>query len=155
VPGQLGGVAYLDPASGGWVTAEEYLSGDVRGKLAAARAAAEKGTGGSPDWSANVTALEKVQPADLGPDEIRAKLGAPWIPPEDIREFATATLGYVPAVTYLPVIAQWEVKIDRSLADTAAASDEWGTGRIDGYRLLELALNGRAPVVYDTVTTPD
>src|SRR6266699_4245444 len=54
-----------------------------------------------------------------------------------------------------PISAQWEAKIDRGLADTAAATEEWGTSRIDGYRLLELACNGRAPVVYDTVQTPD
>jgi N12 class adenine-specific DNA methylase len=56
---------------------------------------------------------------------------------------------------YLPVIAQWEVKIENTRTDTAATTDEWGTGRINGYRLLELALNGRAPVVYDTITNPD
>ena len=151
VPARLGDLAYCDPVSGDWVTAEEYLSGDVRVKLAAARAA----NGGPDEWAANIAALEKVQPADLGPDEIRAKLGAPWIPPEDVRAFAAELLGYLPTVTYLPVTAQWEVKIDGGLADTAAASEEWGTGRIDGYRLLELACNGKAPVIYDTVQTPD
>ena len=90
-----------------------------------------------------------------GPEEIRAKLGAPWIPPGDVRAFAADTLGYAPAVGYLPVTAHWEVKAERGLADTAAATEEWGTGRIDGYRLLELAVNGRAPVIYDTVSTPD
>jgi hypothetical protein len=154
VPAQLGGLAHLDPGSGDWVTAEEYLSGDVRAKLAQARTAAEN-TDSAGDWAANVAALEQVQPADLGPDEIRAKLGAPWIPPDDIRAFAAEILGYPPAVTYLAVIAQWEVKTDRGIADTAAASEEWGTGRVDGYKLLELALNGKAPVIYDTVTTPD
>jgi hypothetical protein len=100
-------------------------------------------------------ALAKVQPADLGPDEIRAKLGAPWIPSGDVRAFAAEALGYAPAVSYLPVTAQWEVKPERGSADTAAATDEWGTGRINAYRLLELALNGKAPVVYDTIPTPD
>src|ERR1019366_9796491 len=106
-------------------------------------------------WTDSITALEQVQPAGLGPDEIRAKLGAPWIPPSDWRAFAAETLGYAPAVTYLPVTAQWEIKAERGFTDTAAATDEWGTGRIDGYRLLELAVNGKAPVVYDTITTPD
>ena len=94
-------------------------------------------------------------PADLGPEEIRAKLGAPWIPPGDVRAFAAETLGYAPEVSYLPVTAQWEVKAERGFADTAAATEEWGTGRIDGYRLLELAVNGRVPVIYDTVATPE
>ncbi len=162
VPNQLDGLAYLDPASGQWVTADEYLSGNVRQKLAGARAAAaQPSTAGTEDgaqeqrWDANITALEKVQPDDLSPGEIRAKLGAPWIPVSDVRAFALDLLGYSPTITYLPVTSQWEVKIDRDFADTAAATAEWGTGRIDGYRLLELALNGRAPVVYDTVQTPD
>jgi N12 class adenine-specific DNA methylase len=150
VPARLAGLAYLDPESGSWVTAEEYLSGDVRAKLAAANA-----VGGAGEQAANVAALEQMQPADLGPDEIRAKLGAPWIPPGDIRAFASDLLGYSPEVTYQPVIAQWELKIDRGKTDTAAATEEWGTGRADGYRLLELALNGKAPVIYDTVETPN
>jgi len=154
VPAEIGGLAYRDPASSEWVTAEEYLSGNVRGKLAAARAAAAA-SDGPQEWAGNIAALEKVQPADLGPDEIRAKLGAPWIPAGDVRAFAAETLGYAPAVSYLPVTAQWEVKPQPGTTDTAAATDEWGTGRVDGYRLLELAANGRAPVIYDTVTTPD
>ena len=156
VPAELRGLAYLDPSSGDWVTAEEYLSGDVRGKLTAARAAAADTActdGGR--WADNVTALEQVQPADLGPDEIRARLGAPWIPASDVRAFAAETLGYAPDVSYLPVTAQWEVKAKPGTTDTAAATDEWGTGRIDGYKLLGLALNGKAAVVYDTITTPD
>jgi N12 class adenine-specific DNA methylase len=156
VPGQIQGLAYLDPASGNWVTAEEYLSGNVRDKLDAARAAAARaGDTDAQRWAANVAALDEVQPADLGPSEIRAKLGAPWIPARDVRAFARETLGYAPAVSYLPVTAQWEVKAERGSADTAAATAEWGTGRVDAYRLLELAVNGRAPVVYDTLTTPD
>ncbi|HLH57811.1 MAG TPA: helicase-related protein, partial [Streptosporangiaceae bacterium] len=149
VPARIVGLAYPDPVTGDWVVAEEYLSGDVRAKLAAAQAA----TG--PHHAAGAAALEKVQPADLGPDEIRAKLGAPWIPPADIATFASETLGYAPAVTYISVTAQWGIKAPTGSADTAAASEEWGTGRIDAYRLLELAVNGQAPVVYDTLRTPD
>ena len=152
VPEAIDGLAYLDPASGDWVTAEEYLSGNVRDKLAAARAA---GGAEGRRWAGNIAALERIQPADLGPDEIRARLGAPWIPASDVRAFAAETLGYAPDVSYVPVIAQWEIKAQAGWADTAAATDEWGTGRIDAYRLLNLALNGKAPVVYDTITTPD
>jgi N12 class adenine-specific DNA methylase len=154
VPGQILGLAYPDPASGEWVTAEEYLSGEVRTKLWAARAAADVSGSDDPVLAEAAAALAKVQPADLGPDEIRAKLGAPWIPAGDVRVFAAETLGYAPAVSYMPVTAQWEVKPERGSADTAAATDEWGTGRINAYRLLELALNGKAPVVYDTIPTP-
>jgi len=152
VPAEISGLAYLDPASGEWVTAEEYLAGNVRAKLEAARAA---GSSSPEEWAANIAALEQVQPADLGPGEIRARLGAPWIPASDVRAFAAEILGYAPAVSYLSVTAQWEIKPKPGTADTAAASDEWGTSRIDGYRLLELAANGKAPVVYDTLPTPD
>jgi N12 class adenine-specific DNA methylase len=157
VPEQLAGLAYPDPASGDWVTAEEYLSGNVREKLRAARAAAAAGEapGNPAQWASNVAALEQAQPTDLQPGEIRAKLGAPWIPPEDVRAFAAALLGQAPKVTCLPVTSQWEVTAPRGATDTAAATEEWGTGRIDAYRLLELTLNGKAPVVYDTVQTPD
>jgi N12 class adenine-specific DNA methylase len=154
VPDRILGLAYPEPASDGWVTAEEYLSGNVRDKLAAARAAAGTSSGHDPYQAAAVAALQKVQPADLGPDEIRAKPGAPWIPPGDVAAFAAETFGYAPAVTYTPVTGQWEIKAERGSADTAAASEEWGTGRIDAYRLLELAVNGKAPVVYDTQATP-
>jgi N12 class adenine-specific DNA methylase len=152
VLGQILGLAYPDPDSGDWVTTEEYLSGNVRVKLRAARAAAAAGPADGCPHQAGASALEKVQPADLGPDEIRAKLGAPWIPANDVRDFAAELLGYAPEVTYLPVTAQWEIKAERDSVDTAAASEEWGTGRIDAYRLLELAVNGKAPVVYDTIT---
>jgi N12 class adenine-specific DNA methylase len=156
VPDRIEGLAYLDPATGDWVTAEEYLSGDVRAKLDAARTAAATASGPDAErWTGNIVALEKVQPADLTPEEIRAKLGAPWISPSDIRDFAADLLGYEPTVTYLPVTAQWEVKAEHGTADTAAATAEWGTGRVDAYRLLELALNGKAPVVYDTIKTAD
>jgi len=156
VPARIEGPAYLDPASGDWVTAEEYLSGNVRDKLSAAHAAANSSDGvDARRWARHVAALEKVQPADLGPGEIRAKPGAPWIPPSDVRAFATELLGYAPTISYLPITAQWEVKAERGSADTAAATAEWGTGRIDAYRLLELTLNGKAPVVYDTIQTPD
>ena len=70
------------------------------------------GSSSPEEWAANIAALEQVQPADLGPGEIRARLGAPWIPASDVRAFAAEILGYAPAVSYLPVTAQWEVKAE-------------------------------------------
>ena len=126
-------------------------AGELAVPIAAAVAASSTGA----ELEVIIAALEKVQPADLGRGEIRAKLGAPWIPASDVRAFAAEILSYPPTVTYLPITAQWEVKAERGAGDTAAASAEWGTGRIDAYRLLELSLNGKAPVVYDTIQTPD
>ncbi|WP_218673614.1 hypothetical protein, partial [Burkholderia cenocepacia] len=68
------------PADGSWQTADAYLSGPVRDRLKAAEAAAAL----DPAYERNVTALQSVQPADLRPSDITARLGAPWIPAADI-----------------------------------------------------------------------
>jgi N12 class adenine-specific DNA methylase len=73
---ELGGTIFRDPADGSWQTADAYLSGAVRSKLAAAEAAAAL----DPEYERNVAALREVQPADLRPSDITARLGAPWIP---------------------------------------------------------------------------
>ncbi|MER7166723.1 hypothetical protein ABT336_11760 [Micromonospora sp. NPDC000207] len=151
VPGLLGDLVYRDPASGVWVPADEYLSGDVRAKLSAARVAA----GRNAELARNVTALEGVQPTDLEPGEIRARLGAPWIPADDVADFLAELLGRRPRVVHLPVTAAWEVEADVFARSMPAATAEWGTDRQHAYRLAELALNGKIPVVYDRVSTPD
>lgn len=151
VPALLGDLVYLTPG-GEHVTADEYLSGDVRTKLEEARAAATE----APDtYGRNVTALEAVQPTDLGPEEIRARLGAPWIPAADVAAFLGELLGHRPKVVHIPVAASWEVEVQHVYRSRPAATAEWGTGRANAYRLAELALNGKAPVVYDRVDTPD
>jgi N12 class adenine-specific DNA methylase len=73
---ELGDAIFRNPESGAWLTADAYLSGAVRSKLAAARAAAEL----DPLYARNVAALERVQPPDLRPSDITARLSAPWIP---------------------------------------------------------------------------
>jgi N12 class adenine-specific DNA methylase len=156
-PAALGDRIFHDPELGRWVTAEEYLSGDVRHKLTAARAAADR----DPDrWARNVAALEPVIPADLGPDEIKVKLGAPWIPVADVRAFLAETLcgtaaGERPPTELLlehePVTATWQVQAPRELADRPLATSRWGTARVNGFRLAELALNLAPPLVYDLV----
>ena len=80
VPVLLGPAIWRDPADMCWVTADEYLSGNVRAKLAQALAAGE-------GWEGNAAALETVQPEDLGPEEINVQLGAPWMPPEIVERF--------------------------------------------------------------------
>ena len=78
---ELGDLIYRDPESKTWQTADAYLSGNVRAKLAAAEAA-------GPDYARNAEALRAVQPEDVLPGDIDANLGAPWIPESDIQAFA-------------------------------------------------------------------
>lgn len=153
VPAALGDLAYHDPATQRWVTADEYLSGDVRRKLDLARAA----TGGDPGrYQRNVAALQPVQPPDLGPEQIKARLGAPWVEARDIQAFITETLGGKVTVRRAPLVASWEVKPANAWdATSAAATAEWGTSRYNAYDLIQLACNGGAPVVYDEVQGPD
>jgi N12 class adenine-specific DNA methylase len=153
VPGALGDLAYLDPAEQRWVPADEYLSGDVREKLEQARAAAARNPARYAD---HVARLQAVQPTDLGPEQIRAKLGVPWVEARDIQAFLTETLGgQGVSVRHEPLTATWEVKVDSWTASSAAATAEWGTGRITAYELVQLACNGGAPVIYDQVEGPN
>ena len=78
---ELKGLIYRNPQTEQWETDDEYLSGDVRVKLENARAAAAA----NPTYQENVIALEAVQPVDLTPSEIEARLGAVWIPPADVE----------------------------------------------------------------------
>jgi N12 class adenine-specific DNA methylase len=152
VPAALGDLAYHDPVEGRWVPADEYLSGDVREKLDFARVAAAR----SPEqYSRNVTALEAVQPVDLGPAEIRVKLGAPWVAARDVQAFLMETVGGQITVRHEPLTASWEIQVDRWTASSGAATAEWGTSRIDAYDLVQLACNGGAPVIYDEVERAD
>jgi N-6 DNA methylase len=84
---ELGSLAYRNP-EGSWETADQYLSGDVRAKLAAARAA----VGLDASYQRNIEALEAVQPPDLQPGEIEARRGSSWIPATDIRDFVAHLL---------------------------------------------------------------
>jgi N12 class adenine-specific DNA methylase len=154
VPAALGDLAYHDPAEGRWVPADEYLSGDVRHKLDLAKAAA---LSDSDRYARNVAALQAIQPADLGPEEIKAKLGAPWVEARDVEAFLAETVGGTVTVRHAPLVASWEVKVaDRwDATSSAAATAEWGTGRYSAYELVQLACNGGAPVVYDEVERAD
>lgn len=144
---RLGTLVFDDPDGGPPVPAAIYLSGHVRSKLRAAQAAlADDGE----VWQANVTALEAVQPRDLEPAEIDARLGAPWIPPADIKAFCADVLEAPDvAVGYTRVTGSW------TLAGTGrgslALTSDWGTRRMDGLHLTEAACN-QSEV---TVTDPD
>ncbi|HLG61138.1 MAG TPA: hypothetical protein VKY19_04340 [Ktedonosporobacter sp.] len=146
VPARLGELVYEDPVSGTWLTAEAYLCGNVRTKLAEARRAAAVQPG---RFARNVTALEATLPEDLEPEEISAVLGASWIPPADIEQFCLETFGTRPAVSYEPLTATWEVTLPSGVVPSLAATSDWGTRELHAFRLVEIGLNKGIPVVYE------
>jgi N12 class adenine-specific DNA methylase len=146
----LAGKIFLDPATSQWVTADEYLSGNVRHKLQIAEA------DGLED---NACALAEVLPRDVGPKEIFAQLGAPWIPVEVVETFINQRLfqagdsyGNRVEVKYLATLGYW--KLDTSdayhLRYTAENKKVWGTNRMEALTLIEKALNGQIVTIYDT-----
>ena len=147
VPALLAGLIFDDPETGEWVTAGDYLSGDVRAKHAAAVA-------GGPRYTGHAAALATVIPADLPPERITIQLGAAWIPPDVITGFACHLLGIHPsraavAVTYTQVAAVWEVRATTEARKVKAAATLWGTARVNAVDLLEHVLNGTLPAVTD------
>lgn len=146
VVAELGSAIFRDPAAGSWQTADAYLSGAVRDKLKAAEAAAAL----DPDYERNVTALQRVQPADLNPSDITARLGAPWIPASDVVAFVKETMGAEIKIHHMPELASWTVET-RQLGYMAAGTSEWGTDRRHAGELLTDALNSRVPQIFDTI----
>lgn len=145
----LAGEIYLDPETGEYQTAAQYLSGNVRQKLRIAREFAEK----DPRWLPNVKALEAVQPEDLTPAEIIPSLGATWIPTSDIREFLAHLLDCSPddfEIEHNPRTASWHIRVLRAnVTRTARARHIWGTHRMNTVQLVECGLNQRDPAVRD------
>ncbi|MFT4119147.1 Eco57I restriction-modification methylase domain-containing protein [Bradyrhizobium sp.] len=150
VVAELGSAIFRDPADGSWQTADSYLSGAVREKLKAAEAAAAL----DPEYARNVTALQGVQPADLKPSDITARLGAPWIPSADVVAFVKETMDVEIKIHHMPELASWTVEA-RQLGWTAAGTSEWGTDRRHAGELLADALNSRVPQIFDTVKDGD
>jgi N12 class adenine-specific DNA methylase/adenine-specific DNA methylase len=142
---ELGDAVFPDPADGSWQTSDAYLSGPVRTKLAAAEAAADL----DPNFQRNVRALQSVQPADLRPSDITARLGAPWIPASDVVAFARETMSADIRIHHMPELGSWTVEA-RQLGHSAAGTSEWGTSRRDAGELLGDALNSRVPQIFDT-----
>src|SRR5439155_3368837 len=148
---ELGDLIFPDPESRTWQTADAYLSGNVRAKLAAAEAA-------GPQYTRNVNALRSVQPEDVLPGDIDANLGAPWIPEGDIQAFAAELFGVEPnaiQIGHLTADAVWSIAGDDTANRSVAATSDYGTSRAGGAWLLELALNMKTPVIYDTVSVGD
>ncbi|QCM08690.1 lactate dehydrogenase (plasmid) [Agrobacterium tumefaciens] len=147
---ELGDEVFRDPTEGSWQTADAYLSGAVRTKLAAAQAAAEI----DPAYERNVRALQDVQPADLRPSDITARLGAPWIPAADVVAFMKEQMDADIRIHHMPELGSWTVEA-RQLGYSAAGTSEWGTGRRHAGELLADALNSRVPQIFDTFKDAD
>jgi N12 class adenine-specific DNA methylase len=146
---ELGDLIYQDPDTQVWHTADVYLSGNVRAKLAAAERAGSA-------YARNVAALRLVQPEDVLPGEIDANLGAPWIPETDIQAFAAALFS-APlndlTVVHLAHDALWSLDAGLTTTRSVAATTEYGTERANGLWLLEQALNLKSPTIYDVIVT--
>lgn len=141
---ELGEAIFRDPADGSWQTADAYLSGTVRTKLTAAEAAAAL----DPTYERNVRALRDVQPADLLPSDINARLGAPWIPAGDVVAFVKERMEADIRIHHMPELGSWTVYA-RQLGYSAAGTSEWGTSRRHAGELLADALNSRVPQIFD------
>ena len=141
-----------------YVTADEYLSGNVRQKLRQAQRAAER----DPAFSINVEALTAAQPKDLDASEIEVRLGATWIDKEYIQQFMYETFKTPPylrdviEVKYVPYTAEWQVTGKNSVGyNNVAAYTTFGTNRANAYKILEDSLNLRDVRIYDTVEDAD
>lgn len=149
---ELGALVYETP-SGEFVTAEEYLSGDVRQKLREAERAADF----NPAFQKNVEALKAVQPADLGRDEIIVRLGAAWVPESAVNEFVVSLVpSFSGTVRYIPALAVWKIENTSAWARSSVeANQTWGTSRVNAFELIEDILNLRTTTVTDEVIDPD
>ena len=132
--------------------ADEYLSGNVREKLRIAHVAADQ----DPAFRINVEALEQVQPKDLTAGEITVRLGVTWIGPEIIKQFADELFQSTYreqkiAVRYNEYLNNWYISNKSQGNDNIRVTNTYGTKRINGYHLLENALNLRATKIYDTI----
>lgn len=145
---ELGQLVFDDPTTGELVTAAEYLSGDVRAKLDAAREAAADDEA----YEVNVAALEPIIPEDLGPGEIHASLGAVWIPAEDVEAFLRETLADESVEVRHGAGAMWSVTGNRR---SVAATSTWGTDRLDALTLASRLLQQQETVIRDEVETPE
>lgn len=147
----LAGIIFFNPSSEQYETADEYLSGDVRWKLRLLKEI------DNPKYAANMEALEKVQPNNLTASEIDVRLGATWIPPEDIQHFVIELLkpAYYASskikVHYSRLTAQWNISGKTSDYGNVTANVTYGTKRINAYKIIEETLNLKDVRIFDTV----
>ena len=144
-------VPNCEPVS--YVAADEYLSGNVRNKLTVAELAATN----DPELAVNVDALKKVIPKDLSAAEISVRLGATWIPQDDIQRFVMELLtpsSYAAGrlkVRYTPINGDWFIENKSSDMGNVKADSTYGTKRASAYRIIEDTLNLRDTRIFDYV----
>ena len=155
---ELNGVIFPVPNQDIYVTADEYLSGNVRQKLREAMQAAAQ----NPLYLPNVTALKAAQPKDLDASEIDVRLGATWLDKSVIQDFMLETfappmyLHRVIHVNYSEYTAEWNISGKSAVSESSVtAYVTYGTRRANAYRILEDTLNLRDVRIYDMVTDPD
>ena len=152
----LQGVVFLNPDYGEkdgekYLPADEYLSGNVRRKLAEVRTKAET----EPQYLPNVEALEKVQPVDLTASEISVRLGATWLNPEYIRQFIFETLDtprrarWDIKVHYSQITGEWRIEGKSKDKSNIKAFNTYGTLRASAYEIIESSLNLKDVRIFD------
>ena len=159
----LTGIIFRDPVKVDtdgnpiYLPADEYLSGNVREKLQAAKAVATK----DPQFQVNVAALEKVQPKDLEASEISVRLGATWIPAEYVQQFLEELLDApyytrrMVKVEFAAYTGSWTITNKKFGDGNIKATVTYGTNRANAYLIAENALNLRSTQIRDKVTAAD
>ena len=155
---ELAGAIFRNPVTQQWETSDEYLSGNVREKLATAESFAENHAG----YQINVDYLKRVQPKDLDASEIEVRLGANWVKPEYITQFMREvfkTPGYYAGdeikATYSEISGAWNISGKSMDRGNPLVTNTYGTMRVNAYKLLEDALNLRDTKIYDTIHDAD
>ena len=160
----LKGVIFLNPAYTGendghekYLPADEYLSGNVRQKLAVAQGKAEQ----DPQYQINADALAQVQPTDLTASEISVRLGATWLDTEYVRRFIFETLGtprsaqWGMKVHYSKITGEWRIEGKSKDRGNVKAISTYGTKRINAYEIIEDTLNLKDVRIFDYVYDAD
>ena len=155
---ELTGVVFLNPAYTGendghekYLPADEYLSGNVRQKLAVAQGKAEQ----DPQYQINAEALARVQPTDLTASEISVRLGATWLDTEYVRRFIFETLGtprsaqWGMKVHYSKITGEWRIEGKSKDRGNVKAISTYGTQRINAYEIIEVTLNLKDVRIFD------
>ena len=158
IAAELSGVIFRVPGTERYVTADEYLSGNVRVKLREAEAAAKDDA----SYSINVEALKAAQPRELTASEIDVRLGATWIEPRYIEQFMVETFqptywaSRSMSVNYSPYTSEWHIYGKNAVgANDVNAFSTYGTSRMNAYKILENTLNLRDVRIYDKIEDAD